>query len=221
MAEAQGSPSNPVTAEDVELAVRLAVATLSGADAPDWSVRAGSLEWDCWETVEHLADDLFAYAVQLGPANPPQDTHVPFAWSRHRPEGPANSVFADREAGGAGLLQVLDASGALLTAIVRTTSPTARAHHIFGRADAEGFAAMGVVETLVHTHDVAEGLGISWTPPADLCDRVLVRLFPDAPTDTDRWPTLLWATGRAELPGRPRLTKWRWYGTPRTDGGPQ
>ncbi|MFJ8945090.1 hypothetical protein ACIRG4_17980 [Streptomyces sp. NPDC102395] len=215
MVAAQESPSGPVTADDVEHAVRLAIAALRGADALDWSAKAGSLEWDCWETVEHLADDLFSYAVQLGPARPPSDTHVPFAWSRERPGGPANAVFADREAGPAGLLQVLDASGALLTAIVRTTAPTVRAHHVFGAADPEGFAAMGVVETLVHVHDVAEGLNLRWTPPADLCDRVLARLFPDAPTDTDRWPTLLWATGRAELPGRPRLSKWRWYGAPR------
>ncbi|MFJ8692019.1 maleylpyruvate isomerase N-terminal domain-containing protein [Streptomyces roseolilacinus] len=220
MTEARRPPSGPVTAADVEHAVRSALATLRGAEASDWSVKAGSLEWDCWETVEHLADDLFAYAVQLGPANLPPDTHVPFAWSRRRPGGPANAVFADREAGPAGLLHVLDAGGALLTAMVRTTPPTARAHHVFGAADPEGFAAMGVVETLVHTHDVAEGLGVDWTPPADLCDRVLARLFPDAPTDTDRWPTLLWATGRAELPGRPRLATWRWYGTPRADGRP-
>lgn len=70
---------------------------------------------------------------------------------------------------------------------------------------------MGIVETLVHTHDLAAGLGLSWQPPADLCHRVLVRLFPDAPTDTDRWSTLLWATGRTDLPGHPRLTEWRWY----------
>ncbi|MDX3753651.1 hypothetical protein [Streptomyces sp. AK08-02] len=218
MAEPQGSTTGPVTADDVEHAVRLALTSLRGANAADWSAKAGSLEWDCWETVEHLADDLFSYAVQLAPAKPPSDTHVPFAWSRKRPGGPANAVFADREAGPAGLLQVLDASGALLTAIVRTTPPTVRAHHIFGQADPEGFAAMGIVETLVHTHDVAEGLGVTWTPPADLCDRVLTRLFPGAPTDTDRWPTLLWATGRTELPGHPRLTKWRWHGTPRAAG---
>ncbi|MET8770892.1 hypothetical protein [Streptomyces sp. NPDC004658] len=215
MATAEGTASGPVTAADVEHAVRLALATLREAEDRDWSVKAGSLEWDCWETVEHLADDLFSYAVQLGPASPPSDTNVPFAWSRKKPGGPANAVFADRAAGTAGLLQVLDASGALLTAIVRTTPPTVRAHHVFGAADPEGFAAMGIVETLVHTHDVAEGLGLEWTPPADLCDRVLARLFPEAPADTDRWPTLLWATGRAELPGRPRLTTWRWYGTPR------
>ena len=43
---------------------------------------------------------------------------------------------------------------------------------------------------------------------------MLARLFPDAPADTDRWPTLLWATGRAEIPGHPRLEFWRWDGTP-------
>jgi hypothetical protein len=98
--------------------------------------------------------------------------------------------------------------------MVRTTSPSVRAYHGFGVSDPEGFAAMGVVETLVHTGDLADGLGLAWDPPAALCARVLHRLFPDAPPDTDPWRTLLWATGRAELPGRPRLTSWRWYGEP-------
>jgi hypothetical protein len=74
---------------------------------------------------------------------------------------------------------------------------------------------MGIVETLVHAHDLAEGLGLAWDPPGDLCSRVLARLFPDAPGSTDPWPTLLWATGRAELPGHARRTTWRWYGEPR------
>lgn len=221
MQDAQGTQGTSVTvnAADIDRAVCLAVGVLRGAETADWSADAGSLEWDCWETVEHLADDLFSYAAQLGPEMPPLGTHVPFSWSRRRPGGPANVIFVDREAGPAGLLQVLEASGALLTAVVRTKPPTIRSHHIFGAADPEGFAAMGIVETLVHTHDVAEGLGIEWTPDPDLCDRVLRRLFPDAPTDTGRWPTLLWATGRAELPGRPRLTKWRWHGAPRTPEG--
>ncbi|MEV4229009.1 hypothetical protein AB0J81_18270 [Streptomyces bobili] len=206
--------SDPVTADDVAYAVRLGVTALQGADASRWDAKAGSLEWTCWETVEHLADDLFAYAAQLGPRNPPSDTEVPFVWSRRKPGGPANVIFADPAAGPAGLLQVLEACGTLLTAVVRTTSPTVRSHHVFGLADPEGFAAMGVVETLVHLHDVTEGLGIDWEPDADLCGRVLSRLFPDAPTGTPRWSTLLWATGRAELPGHPRLTSWRWHGAP-------
>ncbi len=179
-----------------------------------WAERAGSLEWDRWETAEHLADDLFAYAAQLGPRTPPSDREVPFVWTARRPGGPANVVHADREAGPDGLLEVLEASGALLAAMVRTAAPDVRAHHVFGASDPEGFAAMGIVETLVHTDDLTRGLGLGWDPPAGLCARVLARLFRSAPAGTDPWPTLLWATGRAELPGRPRLTAWRWHGTP-------
>ncbi|GHB13611.1 MULTISPECIES: VOC family protein [Streptomyces] len=204
----------PVTADDVALAVRLAVDTLGESEARDWRVPAGSLEWNCWETVEHLGDDLFAYAVQLGLRKPPTGTEVPYRWAAEREGGPANSVFADPAAGSTGLLQTLEASGSLLTAMVRTALPDVRSHHVFGLSDPEGFAAMGVVETLVHTHDVAEGLSLSWTPPADLCDRALARLFPDAPDDADRWTVLLWSTGRADLPGRDRVTSWRWHGAP-------
>jgi len=199
-----------VTADDLDRAVQLALATLREAPSGAWEGKAGSLEWDCWETVEHLSDDLFAYAAQLGPRQPPLDGEVPFVWEPRRPGGPSNAIHADRSAGPAGLLQVLEASGALLIAMVRTTPPTIRAHHSFGASDPEGFAAMGIVETLVHTYDLAEGLGLAWTPPADVCARVLHRLFPDAPSDEEPWPTLLWATGRGELPGQGRLTSWRW-----------
>ncbi|RLU94804.1 hypothetical protein CTZ27_19085 [Streptomyces griseocarneus] len=115
------SPS-PVTADDLDLAVQLAVNVLREAPVDAWTRNAGPLTWDCWETVEHLSDDLFAYAVQLGPRTPPLGREVPFIWESRRPGGPG---------------------------------------------------------------------------------------------DRDPWPTLLWATGRTELPGRPRLTTWRWNGTPR------
>ncbi|MCZ4124548.1 hypothetical protein [Streptomyces sp. H39-S7] len=213
--EASPSPSS-VAADDLDRAVQLSVAVLRRAPATAWDGKAGSLEWDCWETVEHLSDDLFAYAAQLGPRQPPLEGEVPFVWESRRPGGPKNAVHADRAAGSAGLLQVLEACGALLIAMVRTTPSHTRAYHGYGVSDPEGFAAMGIVETLVHTHDLAEGLGLDWTaPPADICARVLARLFPEAPGSTDPWPTLLWATGRAELPGHPRVTTWRWYGEPR------
>ncbi|GAA3724310.1 hypothetical protein HDA32_002905 [Spinactinospora alkalitolerans] len=215
MSRSADAAASPVTADDLDRAVQLALAVLREAPSAAWDRRAGSLEWDCWETAEHLGDDLFAYAVQLGPRTPPLDGDVPFAWESRRSGGPASAVHADRAAGPAGLLQVLEACGALLAAMVRTTPPRVRAHHVYGVSDPEGFAAMGIVETLVHTHDLAEGLGLAWTPPADLCSRALARLFPDAPRDTAPWPALLWATGRAELPGRPRLTSWRWYAEPR------
>jgi len=203
-----------LTADDLDHVVQLSLATLRPAEPADWDVPAGTLEWSCWETAEHLADDLFAYAAQLGPRTPPLDRQVPFVWVARRLGGPENVTFADRAAGVTGLLEVVEACGALLVAMVRTTPPSVRSHHSFGASDPAGFAAMGMVETLVHTHDIASGLGLPWTPPADPCGKVLTRLFPEAPADTDRWQTLLWATGRADLPSHPRVTSWRWHGTP-------
>lgn len=204
-----------VTASDVDEVVALAIATLRKADPAAWDRMAGTMTWTCWETVEHLADDLFAYAAQLGPKSPPSKHWVPFQMSKRREGGPENSVHAEPGDGPEGLLEVLDACGAFLVAMVRTADPALRAHHGFGLSDPNGFAAMGVVETLVHMHDLAEGLELVWEPPTDLCARTVARLFPDAPTDTDPWATLLWATGRGDLPGRERLTSWRWDSTVR------
>lgn len=203
-----------MTAADVTLAVRLAVAALGRAPAGAWGNRAGSLEWDCWETVEHMADDLFAYATQLNPATP-EGAYVPVAMTSTRPGGPESAIHVDREKGAASLLLALEACGALLAAMVTTASPSTRAWHPYGTSDPEGFAAMGVVETVVHTHDAAQGLGVQWEPPSDLCARVLNRLFPDAPSDAPPWATLLWVTGRTDLGDHPRLEEWRWHSDPR------
>ncbi|WP_329048513.1 hypothetical protein OG738_38770 [Amycolatopsis sp. NBC_01488] len=200
----------PITAADVERTVRTTTATLAEALDADWDAPAGPMDWTCWETVEHIADNFFFHAAQLGPRAAATDRPVPFAWARHREGGPGLVIFADRAAGPAGLLRVVEACGALLVAMVRTTPPEVRAFHDEGVFGTEGFAAMTVGETLVHMDDVAAGLGLSWTPPADLCTRVLARFFPGAPADTDPWATLRWATGRGELPGRPRVTRWRW-----------
>jgi hypothetical protein len=197
-----------VTAEDLDACATAAVAALRPARGADWSVPAGSLTWTCWETVEHLADDLFSYAAQLGPVAP--DRTLPFEAGRRGPGGALNTIRADPAAGVDGLLDVLAACGALLAAVVRTAPPGRRGHHVHGPADAEASAAMGVLETVVHTHDVATGLGRPWTPDPGPCARVLARLMPEVEPAGDPWTTLLWATGRAELPGRPRRTPWRW-----------
>ncbi len=206
-----------VTAADVAFAVDAMANALRTVEDRDWQVPAGDLEWNCWETVEHVGDDLFGYACQLGPRPAPLDHWVPFGTRERRAGGPDETIYADPEAGNLGLIEVLAATGALLVAMVRTSSPDVRAHHGYGRSDPAGFAAMGVVEVLVHTYDIAESLDIDWSPPEDLCGRVLARLFPDAPAEGGRWATLLWATGRHEIPGHARLTKWRWDSTLRSE----
>jgi RimJ/RimL family protein N-acetyltransferase len=183
----------------VDEAVAGTLAVLRTATERDWTgVRAGRLEWSCHRTAFHIAEDLVAYAAQL--AGRARSGYVPF------------EITLDDGTGNAGLLDVIEATGALLAAAVRTAPREARAFHPypFRSADREGFAAMGVAEVLLHTHDIAEGLGLPYEPPADLASYVLTGIFPHVQPGPEPWPTLLWATGRGELPGRAPVTEWRW-----------
>ncbi|WP_406179946.1 DinB family protein [Streptomyces sp. NBC_01006] len=209
-----GEPHTPVSGKHVRRAVAHCLDALEGVPATQWHDRAGELEWTRWETLEHLADDLLTYALRFGLAQPMGVRRVPLRVSRDRPDGPANVIFGDHEAGPEGLLAVVEACGGLLAAAVDTAPATTLAPHVFGASDPEGFAAMGVVETLVHTHDITQGLDCVREPPRDLSERALARLFPDVPVIDTPWSTLLWATGRIETPDRPRRTNWRWYGAP-------
>ncbi|UXY28321.1 GNAT family N-acetyltransferase [Streptomyces sp. HUAS TT20] len=185
--------------EQVQEAVAGCTATLRTVADRDWTgVNAGRLEWSCHRTALHIASDLIAYAGQL--AGRAQDAYVPF------------DITLDEGTDNAGLLHVIETTGALLAATVRVTPPDVRAWHPypFRSADREGFAAMGIAEVLLHTHDMAEGIGIPYEPSEDLAESVLTWLFPHVQPGPAAWPTLLWATGRGELPGRAPVTEWRW-----------
>jgi hypothetical protein len=205
-----------VTPDDLEAVVAAAASFTGDAAEADWSALAGDLSWTCWETAEHVADDLFSYAAQLGPKPPPSERYTPIVWRHGREGGPAQTIFAEPEAGISGLVQVLEACGALLSAMVRVTPPQVRGWHPAGISDPEGFAAMGIVEILVHYHDIAIGLGgLAWEPDGKIAKRTLDRLFPDAPKDVSPAQALLWCSGRIALPGRERLAGWRWDSTVR------
>jgi RimJ/RimL family protein N-acetyltransferase len=189
----------PINGDDVIQAVAQCTAALRAAVGRDWkAVPAGGLEWDCHTTAVHIADDLVAYAANL--AGRAQDAYVPF------------ELTLDEGTDNAGLLHVIETTGALLAAAVRTAPPGARGFHPypFRSADAEGFAAMGIVEAVLHTHDMAEGLGIPYEPSDELVTSLLACLFPHVQPGPAPWPTLLWATGRGDLPGRAPVTEWRW-----------
>ncbi|MGC5020213.1 maleylpyruvate isomerase N-terminal domain-containing protein [Micromonospora sp. DT47] len=179
---------------DVRAAVEEMLRALGPYTGRDWTVPAGDLDWSCWTTAAHVAHDLLAYAGQV--TGRPDSDYLPFDL-RVRADAPPARV-----------LTVVSAAGGLLQAAVDTAPADLRAWH-WGPCDPGGFAAMGVAEVLLHTHDVTRGLDVSWRPPAELCARVLRRLFPDAPPG-DAPDVLLWMTGRAELDGRPRRTAWSW-----------
>jgi hypothetical protein len=192
-----------VTADDLDTAISTVVSALRPAADQDWSAQAGTLEWDCWHTAEHIGDCLLSYAAQL--VIQPAARYVRFLAS------------ADKDASPAEVLEFAEAGGRILAATVRAAPSRTRAYHPTGMADPEGFAAMGCTEALLHGLDIAEGLGLSLDPPPGLCRGVLARLFPQAAADlasADPWQALQWATGRIELPGQPQLQQWRWHGAP-------
>jgi RimJ/RimL family protein N-acetyltransferase len=189
-----------ISGERVQQAVASCVTVLRTAADRDWDgVKAHRLEWSCHQTAFHIAEDLIAYAGQL--AGRAQDDYVPF------------EITLDDGTDNNGLIQVIETTGALFTATIRTTPPEVRAFHPypFRSANREGFAAMGIAEVLLHTHDIAEGLGLAYEPPAELPEFVLTRIFPHVQPGPDHWRTLLWATGRGDLPGRAPVTEWRWH----------
>lgn len=183
-----------VNGTDVRDAAAEMVRTLRPHAAADWSVPARGLEWDCRATAAHVAHDLLAYAGQL--AALPDDGYLPM------------DLTVRPQAAVAQVLQVVTAAAGLLGAALDQAAPGARAWH-WGPCDPSGFAALGVVETLVHTTDITGGLGIPWQPPAELSALALYRLFPDAPPG-EPGAVLLWCTGRTALGALPRRASWNY-----------
>ncbi|MEZ5115739.1 MAG: maleylpyruvate isomerase N-terminal domain-containing protein [Candidatus Nanopelagicales bacterium] len=186
-------------------ALAAAVATTAGAVASagesDWSAAAGDLAWTCRDTVQHVASDFVGYAGQL--TDPRERGYAPV------------DVVLEGEPGSAGLADVLRATGGMLVSVVRTTPPGTRSWHPYGMAGPCDFAAMGVVEALVHTYDLDRTLTLGLDPDRDLCARALGQLFPDVPAGDDAWVALLWATGRVARGAETRREGWRWANTGR------
>ncbi|MEU8244524.1 maleylpyruvate isomerase N-terminal domain-containing protein [Actinoplanes missouriensis] len=179
-------------ADHVERATAEMLDALGPHTGADWSVPAGDLDWSCHATAAHVAHDLIAYATQL--TGRPTGDYLPLDLTV-RPSATPDAV-----------LRVVAACAGLLGVTLRASGPEVRAWH-WGPTDPSGFAALGVNEIVLHTYDIAGGLGLDWLPPAGLCADVLDRLFPDAPPG-DPAEALLWCTGRIALPTRPRRTSW-------------
>ena len=191
-------------------AVQSTVDSLRPGRDLDWSAQAGEVTWDCRGTAGHIVGDLVAYAGQIAGG----------AWAADlgRPLGTVEVDYLpfdpimEPNATIAATLDTIEASGRILAAVVKTGPASARGFHPFGTSDADGFAAMGALETVVHGADIAAGLGLPFAPPPDVCAGIVERLFPDAPAYDDPWQFLLWCCGRTALPAHRHREKWRWVG---------
>ncbi|WP_431047487.1 maleylpyruvate isomerase N-terminal domain-containing protein [Streptomyces sp. P1-3] len=202
-------PAAPASWPDLLVAAAAectAVLERGTADRGDevWSRAAGDLDWSCRATLDHIALGVVGYAGLL--IARPTDRYI--------------SLFAslDAQAPVPVRLEGIRIAATLLAGTVREAAPDVRAWHPWGHSDGAGFAAMGVVEMTMHSHDIARTLGLDWTPPDHLCAPAVERLFPDAPAGHGAAATLLWATGRAALPGLGRRGGWQWHGEVREGG---
>src|ERR1700722_1349227 len=142
-----------VTADDLDSVISCVMSGLLPLTDRDWSVPAGTLEWDCWHTAEHIGDCLMSYAWQL--AVQPTTRYV------------RAIATAEKDASPAEVLEFAVTGGGILAAMVRASPAHVRAYHPAGTADAEGFAGLGGFEGLLHGNDIALGLGRGLDPPRD------------------------------------------------------
>lgn len=170
---------------------------LAGADR-DWSAKAGTLDWSCTRTADHAVDCVYAPAMFLA--------------SRRRDDYP--DVGLDLTMGAAAtpdrLVLSLRIAARILVGVVLEAADEDRAI-IFRRPQVligrpTDFLARGALELILHAHDVCTGLGVPFTPPADLCHRLREHTRPwpvwaatpwtqPAVTD-DPWSDLLSASRR-------------------------
>jgi uncharacterized protein (TIGR03083 family) len=189
----------PVDGSQVLAAAEASQALLGPAAGRDWAAKVPHLDWTVAETVAHMAGTVLWYATDLA-AGPRELSTMDL---RVRPETPPPELVA-----------TVGAFATVLARVVDGAPPGARGWHPYGLGDVSGFAAMACDELLVHTDDAARGLGLAFTPPADLAEATLRRLFPWAPDGVEPWPGLRWANGRDDLPGQPRQVDWRWHCAP-------
>jgi hypothetical protein len=190
--------TDPFTVTDLRTAGDLLLDRWAGAEARDWFVPAGALEWDCHRTADHLVDCVFSYALFLGSGK--RDGYPRFG-----------ELHALAGAGPADLVDGLRAVLTMLTAVIGTAPSSAEAViwprpavTLGGPAD---FAARGGLELVLHAHDVCSGLGMPYEPDADACRRLFAHTVDwpghhhEVVPTADAWADLI------ERSGRPRLRR--------------
>ncbi len=187
----------PVTTDDLVQSGAVAREALSQISGDDWVEKPPNMEWTRLITASHICNALLFYATQLASGVPEPQESAPLD----------ESIVTGEK-----LSAVVASHARLLAVVAGSASPGTRGWHPTGLPDAEGFLAMGCAEILLHTWDALAGTGIEFVGDEGTAGRVLGRLLPWAPADTPRWQTLLFATGRGDLPGRESPgDRWMWH----------
>ena len=188
---------DPVAVQDLIVAGVHAQETLALMSDDRWLEKPPSMGWTRLVTVSHICGALLFYATQLAVGSGKREETV-------RPDESAIT--------GEKLPELMIAQVKLLAAVAASAEPGTRAWHPVGLPDTEGVLAMGCAEVMLHSWDAVGGLDLEFVGDEGISDRVLRRLFPWAPAETPCWQTLLFVTGRGELPGfESPGDRWMWH----------
>jgi uncharacterized protein (TIGR03083 family) len=156
--------NGPFTADDLRELSRFVCERWTAGIDGDWRAPAGTLEWNCLYTADHLVDCVFSYAFFL--ASRKQDGYPNY--------GELHTLAG---AGPADMIEGLRAVTTMLLAVIETAEPDAtaviRRHPNVVTGTPSEFAARGALEMILHAYDVCRGLGIAFDPPTGLCRRLL------------------------------------------------
>jgi uncharacterized protein (TIGR03083 family) len=185
---------------DLAELTQVVTTALSSASGLDWSAPAGTLEWSCARTADHIVDTLLAPALFL--ASRKQDDYPAFGPATMGPTAAPDA-----------LIEGIETATRILTAVVTTAEPDAHAiiwrrPRVETRGPAD-FVPRGALELILHAHDICTGLGIPFAPSRDLCQRLRDHTlswphwtspgWAPLPTTDDPWTDLIHSSGR-QLP---------------------
>lgn len=129
----------------------------------DWSVPAGTLDWSCTKTADHAFDATLAIGLFLASRRT----------DRYPDWGDPMTVAPDPRPDQ--LVEAIAVAGRLVAGISATTPSDVVAiihRNPAKTAPPSDFPARAALEAILHGHDVAHGLGVAFTPPADVCERL-------------------------------------------------
>jgi len=126
----------------------------------DWALLAGSLEWTCWQTIDHTIDCVHSFALQIGAEA--DSGFLPFAPMR-----------AEKTASPADLLKGLRGVSALLVAIARESPQDRTTSDGIVSLNIADWRARTAYEVALHTYDVVTGLNRSFSLSDELAASII------------------------------------------------
>ena len=176
---------------DSELADALdqSLDALSEVVGLDWTIPAGSLDWSCWQAIDHTIDCVLSFALQIG--QPTDSGFHPFA-----------PIHAEPTATPSDLVQGLRSVSSLFLAITRGSPQDLTASDGIVSLAIADWRARTAYEVALHTYDVRVGLGQDFSLPDALSTSIMAsgalwmfdRSRPQRASDP--WHALITGSGR-------------------------